>query len=114
MRRLPLFLACCVSVSSATYGGDGSRTRTFSDVVTLGRSSSDHHKGPVIWADRDERLHVLYGCHRTPGTHLVSRQPGTIGRDLDAWKDEDAPEASAFLLHEAIELDAAPTRSSYQ
>jgi len=73
------------------------RTRTFSDVVTLGRSSSDHHKGPVIWVDEDDHLHVLYGCHRTPGTHLVSRQPGTIGRDRNAW--EEAPEIAPGISY---------------
>ena len=160
MRRFLLFLACCVSVSSAAYGEDepgtkagmismafghggqikmlydrrqrppavylrnrvhmvfnaggeagaspkaktrpmaityDPRTRTFLDVVTLGRGSSDHHKGPVIWADADDRLHVLYGCHRTPGTHLVSRQPGTIGRDRDAW--EEAPEIAPGISY---------------
>jgi hypothetical protein len=77
------------------------RTRTFSDVVTLGRSSSDHHKGPVIWVDRNDHLHVLYGCHRTPGTHLVSRRPATIGRDLDAWNEapEIAPGISYPTFH---------------
>ncbi len=80
------------------------RTRTFSDVVTLGRGSSDHHKGPVIWADEDDRLHVLYGCHRTPGTHLVSEQPDTIGRDRDAWKEapEIAPGISYPTFHRVL------------
>jgi hypothetical protein len=60
-------------------------TREFSEVVTLGPAKRDHHYGPVIWADEDDYLHVLFGCHRTPGTHLVSRQPGSIGSSLDSW-----------------------------
>ena len=42
-------------------------------------SSTDHHDSPIIWADRDGHLHVLYGCHRSPGVHLVTAQP--VGND---------------------------------
>lgn len=31
-------------------------------------------------------LHVLYGCHSSPGTHLVSRKPASIGSSLDDWE----------------------------
>ena len=48
-------------------------TRELSDIVTLGTEDNDHHYGPVIWADKKDHLHVLYGCHSTPGTHLISR-----------------------------------------
>ncbi len=60
-------------------------TRKFSEIVTLGPGSKDHHYAPVIWADEAGFLHVLYGCHKTPGTHLISKQPGSIGTGLDAW-----------------------------
>jgi len=60
-------------------------TREFSEVVTLGPGSRDHHYGPVIWADKGDYLHVLFGCHKTPGTHLISKQPATIGTGLDSW-----------------------------
>jgi hypothetical protein len=60
-------------------------TREFSEVVTLGPGKKDHHYGPVIWADEDDYLHVLFGCHSTPGTHLISKQPGSIGNSLDDW-----------------------------
>jgi len=63
-------------------------TREFSDVVTLGPGDDDHHYGPVIWADEDNYLHVLHGCHSTPGTHLISKQPGDIGNSLDDWELE--------------------------
>ena len=49
-------------------------TRSFSKTVTLGKRSKDHHYGPVIWADDSGHLHVLSGCHRTPGTHLISKK----------------------------------------
>jgi hypothetical protein len=62
-------------------------TRRFSDVVSLGPAHKDHHYGPVIWADGDDRLHVLFGCHRTPGTHLVANRPGTIGQSRKDWKE---------------------------
>jgi hypothetical protein len=61
-------------------------TREFSDIVTLGPTNSDHHHGPVIWADTRDYLHVLYGCHSSPGTHLVSRKPASIGSSLDDWE----------------------------
>ncbi|MHC4532402.1 MAG: BNR-4 repeat-containing protein [Planctomycetota bacterium] len=59
--------------------------RKFSEVVTLGPGKKDHHYGPVIWADEDNYLHILYGCHRTPGTHLISKIPGSIGSSMDDW-----------------------------
>ena len=62
-------------------------TRQFSEIVTLGPTSRDHHYGPVIWADEDDHLHVLFGCHRTPGTHLISKRRGSIGSSLDAWRE---------------------------
>jgi hypothetical protein len=71
-------------------------TRVFSDIVTLGPGDDDHHYGPVIWADKEDLLHVLYGCHSSPGTHLISRKPGTIGSDQDDWTigPEIAPKIS--------------------
>lgn len=76
-------------------------TGEFSDVMTLGPSSRDHHYGPVIWADEDGYLHVLYGCHRTPGTHLISKQPGVIGMSLEAWRQgpQIAPGISYPTVH---------------
>ncbi|MHC4331922.1 MAG: hypothetical protein ACYSWW_27790, partial [Planctomycetota bacterium] len=61
--------------------------REFSEVVTLGPAKRDHHYSPVIWTDEDDYLHVLFGCHRTPGTHLISRQPASIGTSLDSWDE---------------------------
>ncbi|MHC4073579.1 MAG: BNR-4 repeat-containing protein, partial [Planctomycetota bacterium] len=84
-------------------------SREFSEVVTLGPADSDHHYGPVIWADEDDYLHVLFGCHRTPGTHLISRQPASIGISLDSW-DEGAQIApgisypTIFRIHGNREL----------
>ncbi len=55
-----------------TYDPD---SRQFSDSTRLGASSTDHHFSPILWADEGDNLHVLYGCHKTPGVHLVSRRP---------------------------------------
>lgn len=60
--------------------------RKFSDIITLGPGKGDHHYTPIIWADENEYLHILYGCHRTAGTHLVSKSPGEIGDSLEAWR----------------------------
>ena len=35
-------------------------SKTFSNTVTLGGTSSDHHDGPMIWADMNEKLHIFY------------------------------------------------------
>lgn len=76
------------------------RTRTFSNIVTLGSSGSDHHYGPVIWADASDYLHVLYGCHKTPGAHMISKQPGVLG-DGSGWNEapQIAPEISYPTFH---------------
>ncbi|MDX1286408.1 MAG: hypothetical protein R3182_15435, partial [Draconibacterium sp.] len=60
--------------------------REFSDIVVLGEPSKDHHDGPVIWADSEDHLHILYGCHKTPGTHLISKKPNQIGKGLEDWE----------------------------
>ncbi len=60
-------------------------TQEFSEVVTLGPGKKDHHYGPVIWADEDNYLHVLFGCHSTAGTHLISKQAGSLGSSLNDW-----------------------------
>lgn len=55
---------------------------TWSDTHRIGTVDRyDHHYCPILWVDRDDRLHVLYGCHHTPGVHLVSDGPGRI----DGW-----------------------------
>jgi hypothetical protein len=55
------------------------KERSFSKPVKLGKRSTDHHDSPVIWADAADHLHILYGCHRSAGTHLVSAQPVRAG-----------------------------------
>ncbi|MHC4568420.1 MAG: BNR-4 repeat-containing protein [Planctomycetota bacterium] len=75
-------------------------TRQFSEVVTLGPASRDHHYGPVIWADEDGYLHVLFGCHRTPGTHLISKQPGSIGSSIESW--DKGPQIAPGISYPSI------------
>ena len=84
-------------------------SRRFSGTLTVGRRTSDHHHGPVIWADDEDYLHVLSGCHKTPGTHLVSKRPAEMGRDLSDWIPgaEIAPKLSyptAYRVHGDREL----------
>ena len=63
------------------------RTRAFTAPVRLAvDSSSDHHDSPIIWADRADHLHVLYGCHRTPGVHLISQSPVQASTEQIVWK----------------------------
>ncbi len=61
--------------------------RTFSRPVRLGKkSSTDYHFSPIIWADEEDHLHVLFGCHKTPGTHLVSSAAVTRHSGDIAWR----------------------------
>jgi hypothetical protein len=62
-------------------------TGEFSKPVELpGEPSRDHHFGPVIWADSKDFLHVLSGCHKTPGTHVISKTPANIGSNNNDWE----------------------------
>ena len=74
--------------------------RSFSDSIQLGPGSRDHHYSPVIWADEDDYLHVLFGCHKTAGTHLVSRDPAQIGPLDTAWRE--APEIAPKLSYPTV------------
>jgi len=66
-------------------------TRKFSDIVTLGPESDDHHDGPVIWVDMEKRLHVFYGWHHDLGKHLISNESLNIGTGLADWSTAPVP-----------------------
>lgn len=51
------------------------------DRVDVDEYRRDHHFAPVVWVDGRGRLHTLFGCHRTPGMHLIAKTPG----DITAW-----------------------------
>ena len=51
------------------------------DEVKTSKYERDHHYAPVIWADQNEFLHVLFGCHNSAGIHLISAQ----ARSTDSW-----------------------------
>lgn len=73
-------------------------SRTFSIPIRLGKkSSTDHHDSPIIWADEEDYLHVLFGCHKTPGTHLTTRKPIERGAADVAWKE--APQIASKLSY---------------
>lgn len=66
------------------------KTGKFTAPVQLpGKPSKDHHYGPIIWADNNNFLHVLSGCHKTPGTHVVSKNPASTGSSIEDWKIEN-------------------------
>lgn len=75
-------------------------SRKFSNVVTLGPANIDHHYGPVIWTDADDFLHVLHGCHKTPGTHLISNREGEIGITVNDWVV--APEIAPSMSYPTV------------
>jgi hypothetical protein len=78
--------------------------RSFSQAAPLGPADDDHHYAPVIWSDTDGYIHVLYGCHKTPGTHLVSKRPGAIGRNRAEWDvgPQIAPGISYPTFHRVL------------
>jgi hypothetical protein len=61
---------------------------SLSDPIKLSNNGSrDHHYTPIIWADKRKFLHILYGCHKTPGTHLISNMMANIGESADDWAE---------------------------
>lgn len=62
------------------------KTKSLSSPIQLdNKGSRDQHYCPVIWADNNDFLHVLFGCHRTPGTHLISKNVADIGNRVEDW-----------------------------
>jgi hypothetical protein len=62
------------------------KTKSLSPPIQLGtKGSRDQHYCPIIWADNEEFLHILYGCHKTPGTHLISTSKASIGKSVNDW-----------------------------
>lgn len=66
-------------------------TKEFSQQVILGSYSKDHHYGPVIWADTENKLHIFHGWHNVLGKHLVSKKAKDIGSSLSNWVLTTAP-----------------------
>ncbi len=64
------------------------KTKELSIPIKLAeKNGRDQHFTPVIWMDKDDYIHLLYGCHNTKRyTHLVTKQPGDIGTSADDWK----------------------------
>jgi len=77
------------------------KTGKFSDLVQLTNvESRDHHYGPIIWADNNDYLHVLSGCHLTPGTHVISKKPASTGNSILDW--ELAPQLAPSISYPSI------------
>ncbi|MEX0323270.1 MAG: sialate O-acetylesterase [Puniceicoccaceae bacterium] len=63
-------------------------TMTLGEEIQLGFDpDTDQHYCPIIWSDKNEHLHILYGCHRTPGIHLISNTMGELGESLEDWTE---------------------------
>ena len=76
------------------------QTRQFTESVRIGPQSSDHHYSPIIWADESDHLHVLHGCHRTPGIHLISAEPVVAGTSTVKWRE--APQIAPKLSYPTV------------
>lgn len=56
----------------------------------------DHHFAPIIWRDAHRRFHILWNCHFSPGSHIVSR-----GADaLDQW--QEAPSIAPSITYPSV------------
>jgi len=76
-------------------------TKSFSSPLQLGtKGSNDQHYCPIIWADNDDFLHILSGCHKTPGTHLISKKVADIGNSVEDWSP--APEIRNSLSYPTV------------
>jgi len=65
-------------------------SRTWSEPIRVGKvPRRDHHFAPILWFDKEEHIHILYGCHTRSGggTHLVSKEP----LEIQEWKQIDRP-----------------------
>tara|TARA_Y100001934_G_scaffold283865_1_gene408389 strand:- start:347 stop:1732 length:1386 start_codon:yes stop_codon:yes gene_type:complete len=74
--------------------------RSFSKPARLGPRDTDHHYSPIIWADTNNFLHVLHGCHKTPGVHLISDRPVRNGRSSFDWIE--APPIAPSLSYPTV------------
>ena len=74
-----------IAKASAKLVSYDPKNRVFSDHLTFGKPSGDHHDCPVLWVDNEDHLHFLYGCHNRPGVHLVAKQPGGMGEKESDW-----------------------------
>ena len=68
-----------------SYDPSGKRVSSPMQLDTKG--STDQHYCPIIWADNDDILHILYGCHKTAGTHLVSKKKAAMGESRKDWNE---------------------------
>ncbi len=63
-------------------------TKTFSKPIQLSKGGgTDQHFCPIIWADKNGFFHILYGCHKTPGTHLIAKTRSGIGKSAKDWAE---------------------------
>jgi hypothetical protein len=76
------------------------QSRSFSKPERLGPSRSDHHYSPIIWADKENYLHVLHGCHKTPGKHLISELPVQKGPLKITW--HEGPQIAPKLSYPTV------------
>ncbi|MBN2584719.1 MAG: BNR-4 repeat-containing protein [Planctomycetes bacterium] len=67
------------------------RAERWSKPIRLGTAAGlDHHFAPILWLDGAGHWHVLFDCHFSPGTHLVSQRP----HDVADWTPAEPIAAS--------------------
>jgi len=79
---------------------DSSRRKLTDPIRVSLRPSGDQHYCPIIWADNDEHIHLLFGCHKTPGTHLVSNEKSSIGSSVSDFGE--APQIRVSMSYPTV------------
>jgi len=73
----PYVISC--DLNTREFSAPLNLMKGYEEEADLKRYASDHHYAPVIWSDSQNYLHVLHGCHRTKGIHMISEKPGSAG-----------------------------------
>jgi hypothetical protein len=71
----PYVISC--DLNTREFSAPLNLMKGYEEEADLKRYASDHHYAPVIWSDSQNYLHVLHGCHRTKGIHMISEKPGS-------------------------------------
>jgi len=76
-------------------------SKSLSDPIKLSNNGSrDQHFTPIIWADNQKFIHILHGCHKTPGTHLISKAISNIGESAYDWTE--GPQIRSSLSYPTV------------
>ena len=83
-------------LKSRTFSESHMLLERMEDTVNAKKYRTDHHYAPVIWMDLEGYLHTMFGCHNSPGVHLISKKRNS----MDGWTQ--GPPASDSMSYPKI------------